>query len=57
MKFHTKRYQTFYGLKQINKIRSLSIFVSGGVMKSLTAARSGLNFEHLKTIFNHKGED
>ena len=61
-KFHTKRYQTFYGLQQRKKgkIPSLSILVSQGIMKSSTSeniARSGLNFKHLKTIFNCKGED
>ena len=61
-KIHNKRYQTFYGLQQRKKekkIPSLSIFVSRGIMKSSTVetiARSGLNFEHLKTIFNRKGE-
>ena len=59
-KFHTEPYQTFYGLQHRKKIQSLSIFVSRGIMKSSTAeniARSGLNFEHLKTMFNRKGED
>ena len=39
---------------------SLSIFVSRGIIKSSTvenSARSGLNFEHMKTLFNRIGED
>ncbi|XP_060562490.1 uncharacterized protein LOC132722076 [Ruditapes philippinarum] len=39
---------------------SLSILIASGVMKSSTAdnvASSGLNFKHLQTIFQRKGED
>ena len=59
-KFHTEPYQTFYGLQHRKKILSLSIFVSRGIIKSSTvenSARSGLNFEHMKTLFNRIGED
>lgn len=39
---------------------SLSVSIATGVMKNATAenvASSGLNFSHLKTIYNRQGED
>ncbi|XP_060592882.1 uncharacterized protein LOC132747499 [Ruditapes philippinarum] len=39
---------------------TLEVLIAAGVMKNATAdniASSGLNFEHLKTIFRRKGED